>query len=181
MNIARHVEFSQWGSISLQVAALVSDMACCVFIRKKTFSTIQNNLAFIWDKCCHLMTRLHLMEPHCIPQEFGFSLVNTPRVLGSKLKNKRLAPALAASKLIFFHSNTFAINRCRLFFRTNRNRVRLVSFRRRWWIFDETEDFRARLIFAENTKKLRNYFFVFAISTFLIFFDNHRWSWELIL
>ena len=80
----------------MQVAALVPDIACCVFIRKKTFSTIQNNLAFIWDKCCHLMTRLHLMEPHCIPQEFGFSLVNTPRVLGSKLKNKRLAPALAA-------------------------------------------------------------------------------------
>ena len=107
MNIARHVEFSQWGSISLQVAALVPDMACCVFIRKKTFSTIQNNLAFIWDKCCHLMTRLHLMEPHCIPQEFGFSLVNIPRVLGSKLKNKQLAPAQAASKLIFFSLQHF--------------------------------------------------------------------------
>ena len=55
---------SQWGSINWQVAALVPDIVCCVFIRKKTFSTSQNNLAFIWEKCCHLTTCLHLMEPH---------------------------------------------------------------------------------------------------------------------
>ena len=55
---------SQWDSISWQVAALVPDIACCVLIRKKRFSTLQNNLVFMWDKCWHLMTCLHLMEPH---------------------------------------------------------------------------------------------------------------------
>ena len=27
---------------------------------------MQNDLAFIQDKCCHLMFCLHLIEPHCI-------------------------------------------------------------------------------------------------------------------
>ena len=44
----------QWGSISLLVAALVPDLACCIFKWKKIFSTNQNNKAFILDKCCHL-------------------------------------------------------------------------------------------------------------------------------
>ena len=39
-------------------------IACCVLIRKNKFSTSQNNLAFIWDMCCHLTMCLHLMEPH---------------------------------------------------------------------------------------------------------------------
>ena len=46
------------------MAALVPDVACCIFIGKKTFSTSQSNLAFFWDKCCPLTTCLHLMDPH---------------------------------------------------------------------------------------------------------------------
>ena len=43
---SRLVGFEQWGSISLWVAALVPDIACCVFVGKKTSSTSQNILAF---------------------------------------------------------------------------------------------------------------------------------------
>ena len=50
-------------SISLSVAALVLDIACCVFIWEITFSTSQSNLAFIWDKCCPLTMCFPLMEP----------------------------------------------------------------------------------------------------------------------
>ena len=52
----------QWGSISSYVAALVPDVACCIFIGEKTFSTSQSNLAFIQDKCCHLTMLWHPME-----------------------------------------------------------------------------------------------------------------------
>ena len=47
------------------VAAQVPEEAGCVFIGEKTFPTGQSNLAFTWDKCCHLTMCLHLMEPHC--------------------------------------------------------------------------------------------------------------------
>ena len=59
-------KLKQRGSISLSVTALVLDLACCVYIRKKTFSTSQNNIAFIWDKCCHLTMSLHLMNPNLL-------------------------------------------------------------------------------------------------------------------
>ena len=42
----------------LRVAALVPDVACCISIGKKKNSTSQNNLAFIWDMCCHLTINL---------------------------------------------------------------------------------------------------------------------------
>ena len=48
------------------MAALVPDVPCCVLIGEKTFSTRQSNLAFIRDKCCHLMMCLRLMEPNSI-------------------------------------------------------------------------------------------------------------------
>ena len=35
------------------------------FRPKENIFNQPNNLAFIWDKCCHLTTCLHLMEPHC--------------------------------------------------------------------------------------------------------------------
>ena len=56
---------SSWGCIcSLQVAALVPDVACSVVIGEKTFSASQSNPAYIWKKCCHLRIRLLQMEPN---------------------------------------------------------------------------------------------------------------------
>ena len=50
----------------MQMAALVPDISCCVLIGIKTFSTSPNNLAFKWNKGCHLTMCLHLMEPHWV-------------------------------------------------------------------------------------------------------------------
>ena len=52
------------------MAALVRDVGCCVFIGEKTFSSSQNNPAYIWDKCCPLMTCWHLMQPHIFSTTF---------------------------------------------------------------------------------------------------------------
>ena len=41
------------------------DDASCIFIGEKTLSTLQNNLAFVREKCCHLTTMsLRLLEPN---------------------------------------------------------------------------------------------------------------------
>ena len=41
-------------------------MSCrCIFTTRKQFSTIKTRLFFTWDLFCHLLLRLHLMEPNC--------------------------------------------------------------------------------------------------------------------
>ena len=40
------------------------DGACSILISKKQIKFAENNIGFIWDKCCHLLLVLCLMEPH---------------------------------------------------------------------------------------------------------------------
>ena len=82
----------------LEVAALGPDLACCVSIGDKTFSTFQNNQAFIGGKCCHLTMCLHLMEPNyghfefCSPNLKNQFLVNLQILEGSLTRPDGLPP-----------------------------------------------------------------------------------------
>ena len=54
------------------MSLLVPDVSLLHFQLLNSFNIMQNNLAFIRDKCCHLLFCLHLIEPRLLSTPFRF-------------------------------------------------------------------------------------------------------------
>ncbi len=56
--------FCQWGTVNHQMAVPVPSINCCVYNNNYYFFQEQNELAFNWDTCCHLVICLQLIASH---------------------------------------------------------------------------------------------------------------------